>query len=29
MIVFTNAQAFVMVTKGGEIHRNRLQGAHS
>ena len=29
MIVFTNAQVFVVTMKGGEIHRNRLEGAQS
>lgn len=29
MIVFINAQVFVLVMKGGEIHRNRFEGAHS
>ena len=25
MIVFTDAQVFVVVIKGGEFHRNRLE----
>ncbi len=29
MIVFTDAQVFVVVIKGGEFHRNRLEGVHS